>query len=295
MNRLWLRNLLLFLLSGFFVLGCQAKDTIITPTESALSTSIPSTTPSLTPKSTSTIALSQTPLPPCVDTEISSPMTESQIEYFQSHAYNFLYSSDEQSIDNIYSVNRADIVCSQYYGSPSGNFTVWKVVSGFIIDVNQPDENLYYPGGTNTAGGSFVNIYAKARFISQEGSEHDYWLQLQGNPPGYWFQLVQWDESISESRNQPGLTAMEILATGKNGDGSSSFIDANMMIPNGLLKAKDQFVAVLYAGYINDDEGVKSSDLLEQFANAVEGKAKFPIAPEGFFLSVQAMIVPSRP
>jgi len=271
MNHHKLRNLLFaFFLLSFFVLSCQAK-------------------------SFSLVSPIQTPAPSCVGIETSKPMTESQFEYIGSHAYNFFYVNDEKSLRNVYSLNRADTVCSQYYGSTSGNFDVWKVVSGFIVDIKQPNQDLYYSGGVNTAGGSFVNIYAKARFISQDGKEHDYWLQLQGNPPEYWFQLVQWDKSISESKNKSGLTAMDILATEKNGDGTSSYIDANTMIPNGLLKVNDQFVAIVRTGYTSSDEGFMTNDVMKQFVNAVEGKAEFPIAPDGFFLPVQAMIVPSRP
>jgi hypothetical protein len=220
-------------------------------------------------------------------------MTESQIEYLQNRAYNFLYTTDVKSIENIYSLNRADTVCSPGY--PTGNFNVWKVVSGFIVDLKQPNQDLYNPGGENIGGGNFVNIYAKARFVSQDGQENDYWLQLTGNPPDYWFQLVQWDKSISESKNRSGLTAMDILATEKNGDGTSSYLDANTMIPNGLLNVNDQFVAILYVGYTTSDEGFMTNDVMKQFVNAVEGKAEFPIVPDGFFLPVQAMIVPSRP
>jgi hypothetical protein len=268
MNRLKLRSLLLVLFSGFFITACQAKEiSLVSPT--------------------------QTPSAPCIDVEFSKPMTENQLEYIGNHAYNFIYVSEEKNIQSVYSLNRVDTVCSEGY--PAGNFNVWKVVSGFIVDINQPNKDLYYPGGTNTGGGSFVNIYAKARFISQDGKEHDYWLQLQGNPPGYWFQLVQWNKPISESKNQIELTAMEVLATEKNGDGTNSYIDANTIIPDGLLKVNDQFVAILYAGYTSKDAAFTTSDVMKQFVNALEGEAEFPNAPDGFFLPVQAMIVPSRP
>lgn len=296
MYRYKLRNLLfaIFVL-GFFVTGCQPKDISITSKESSLSSLIPSATLSPTPKSTSTFAPSQTPSPSCVDIEISAPMTDSQVKYLESHTYNFLYAKNEKNVNSIYSVNRADIVCSQYQGSTSGNFDVWKVVSGFIIDINQPNKDLYYPGGTNSGGGNFVNIYAKARFISQDGTEHDYWLQLQGNPPGYWFQLVQWDKSIAESKKQSEITAMDIFLSGKNGDGTSSYIDANTMIPNSLLKVNDQFIAIIYVGYTTKDEGFMTTDITKQFINAIEGKTEFPITSDGYFLPVQAIIVPSRP
>lgn len=239
------------------------------------------------------VSPTQTPSERCVDAEFFMPMTKSQLEYIGNHAYNFIYVSDEKNIESVYSLNRADTVCSE--GFPTGNFNVWKVVSGFIVDINQPNKDLYDPGGTNTGGGSFVNIYAKARFISQDGKEHDYWLQLQGNPPGHWFQLVQWDKSISESKNQIGLTAMEVLATEKNGDGTSSYVDANTIIPDGLLKVNDQFVAIVYAGYTNRDAGFTTSYVMKQLVNAIEGEAEFPNALDGFFLPVQAIIVPSRP
>lgn len=270
MNLFRLRNLLCAVVLGLFVIGCRTANIhLVFPT--------------------------QTPDIPCADIEISKPMTESQFEYIGSHAYNLFYVNDEKSFKNVYSLNRADTVCSQYYGSTSGNFDVWKVVSGFIVGLEQPDKDLYHRGGEVTEGARFVNIYAKARFISQAGKEHDYWLQLTGNPPGYWFQLVQWDKPISASKAQLGLTAMDILATGKNSNGTNSYIDANTMIPNRLLRVNDQFVAVVSVGYTNSDEGFIASDTMQQFVNALEGEASFPIVPEGFFLRVQAMIVPSRP
>jgi hypothetical protein len=235
------------------------------------------------------VSVTQTLSSSCVDVEVSKPITKSQYKYIADQAYNFLYINDETIIKNIYSLNKADTVCST--GSPD----VWKVVSGFIVDLNQPNKALYYPGGKNTGDGNFAYIYAKARFIDQDGKAHDYWLQFQGNPPGYWFELAQWDKPVSESKNRPGLTAMKILATGKNSDDTSSYIDANRIIPDGLLKLNDQFIAVVHVGYINGDEGFTSTDTLKQFVNAVEGKGKFPVAPDGFFLPVQAMIVSSRP
>ena len=132
MNRHKLRNLLFtFSFLSFFVMSCQAKNfSLVSPI--------------------------QTPAPSCVGIEISNPMTESQFEYIGSHPYNFFYVNDEKSARSVYSLNRADTVCSTGY--PSGNFDMWKVVSGFIVDIKQPNKNLYYPGGTNTGGGSFVNI-----------------------------------------------------------------------------------------------------------------------------------------
>ncbi|GEM_PF-5561814 len=272
-----------------------SKTTQIPVTTATISpTKPPSATP---PQPTSTITPTLTPTPACVDVEISAPMTDSQIEYIQKHAYNVFYSNNEKSMDSIYSVNRADTVCGPGYGygdSPK-TYNVWKVVSGFIVDLKQPDKDLYNRGGVNTGGGNFVNIYAKARFISQDGKEHDYWLQLTGNPPGYWFQLARWDKAISESKSQSGLTATEILATEKNGDGTSSYLDANIMLTNGLLKVNDQFVAILLVGYTSSDKGFTTSDIMKQFVNAFEGKVEYPTVPEGFFVSVQAMIVPSKP
>ena len=263
------------------------------PTSTKLPTHPPSTTPSSTPQPTLPITPTPTPIPACIDVEISSPMTNNQIEYLQGNEYTFIYATDEKSVDDIYSLNKADTVCSRGY--PTGNFNVWKVVSGFIVDLDQPDKELFDPGSINTADVGFVNIYAKARFISQEGIKYEYWLQLTGNPPNYWFQLVQWDEPISESTDQPGLTAMGIFATEKNSDGTSSYIDANTMISDGLLEVNYQFVAIIYIGTTNSDSGFQAtSATVGQFVDAIEGKSEFPRAPEGFFLPVQAMIVPVR-
>jgi len=298
MNHDGLKNLLMIIfLLGFIVMGCQSKNSSVPSTGSSSPIVAPSETPDLMPKSNSTAVAPQSPTPSCVEVVISSSLTDNQMEYLQSHPSNFLYASNEKSTHNIYSVNRADIVCGPgYYASSPTTQNMWRVVSGFIVDVEQPQESLYHRGGEVTEGAWFVNIYAKARFLSQDGGEHDYWLQLTGNPPGYWFHLVQWDRMISESENESGLTVGKILMREKNGDGTSSYIDASTMIPNRLLRVNDQFIAMIYIGTTDGDSGlIAYSQNLQQFIHAIEGKAEFPIAPEGFFLRVQAMIVPSTP
>lgn len=87
---------------------------------------------------------------------------------------------------------------------------------------------------------------------------------------------------------------MDILATEKNSDGTTSYIDASRMIPDGLVKVNDQFVVILLVGYTTD-EGFIANGIMKQFINAFEGKSDYPTVPEGFFINVQAMIVPLKP
>lgn len=291
MNRLRLLFPTCILIALLVGNGCNSANLVGESTQESM-VSTPTASPSPIMQLSPTTEPTKTPSPLCRDIEFSSPLTDPQIEYFQDRPYNFLYDNNLKTIENIYSVNRADTTCSPGY--PSEIVNVWKTVSGFIVDLIQPDKDLYSPGG-DAGGMPFVNVYVKARFVSQNGQEHDYWFRLTGNPPHLWFQLVQWSEIVSDTKDEPGLTAMEIFLSEKNSDGSNSYIDASTMIPNRLLTTHQQFIAIIHVGVADHTGFQANNETVASFINAIEGKEDFPIAPEGFFLPVQAMIVSSEP
>lgn len=293
---------LLFILYGFIVTSCQTNEVVLpigtnsvvlTPTETLIPIQQLLITP--TPSFTQTPSFTPTPKSPvvayCTSKNISVPLTESQIAFLEKSNYEFLLSSSVYTINNIYPINRAETICGPIYKTQDGVDTanVFKVISGFIIDTNAPNKNIYDPGGKN-----FANVYIKVRFVAQDGSGHDYWMRLPGFPPDQTFQVVRWNQPIDTQQ------IMDIFRKEKSADGTEAYVDVRSIIPNQLLKVNQQFIALILAGTADNNTASLSGiglygDTENKFLDALEGKADFPSAPEGFYLEANALIVPMQP
>lgn len=215
----------------------------------------------------------------CENSKSTSLMTEEQLTAILNHDYNFIYTSDNKSSENIYSINRADTLCAGEKGSAVG-----KIVSGFVVSVDQPSGEAYSQQGVVTSR------YLQVRFFDIHGKEHDYWLQFSGLTPQLdQFQIVSWENPISNEEN-----VFEIFLHVKNSDGTESIANVSDILTNQLIKANDQFIAIIYVGNY-DGEKINTTDSLFQFIQAVEGKASFPSPSDVFILQAGALLVPGHP
>jgi hypothetical protein len=293
-NRVFKRNgiqLLVIPITIFIITGCQWPGQQIV-LDSTGNTDAPIATLKstiITPR----ISIN-TPKPGvCVDTQYTTPMTAAQVDYLANHQFHFIYSSAGRQPDSIFSINRADTFCSPGYGE-FNNPNVWKIVSGFIISLDQPDKSIYFPGNND----EFTHVYAKALFLNRDGKEYEYWLKITGYPPTQWFQLVHWGEWIAEDINQEGMQIEEIFSSEMNSDGTRSYVDARTILSQGLLQKDDQFVAIIYMGAV-DRSGIYHSNfdkglINKQFIDAIEGKGDFPIPYPSYYLEIQAILIPEK-
>lgn len=216
----------------------------------------------------------------CENVQLTSPMTKEQMTALENRNYNFIYTSENKTSKNIYSINRADTLCAG-----ERNSSVGKIVSGFIVGINQPKDKEY-PQDIN----GITYRYLRVRFIDRDGKEFDYWLQISGLTPDLdKFQIVSWQKPISNTEN-----IFDIFAGMKNSDGTESVSPVSDIISQQLVKVNDQFIAIVHVGNY-DGEKVNTTEMLYRFIQAVEGKAPFPSSAEGYRLMAGALLVSSHP